>query len=139
MAVMDIDFRDAHERHLEDADHLHSHARYANADHLYGVAAECGMKHLMAGFGMPVRSGDVDLRQDREHADRLWARFESYRSGHHLASRYVLAASNPFHDWSMQQRYASRASFNPSVVAPHAAAAHRVQALVKQAKLDGIV
>lgn len=56
-----------------------------------------------------------------------------------LAARYVLASSNPFHDWSMQQRYAPRASFNPSVVAPHAQAAHRVQALIKQAKLDGIV
>lgn len=137
MAAMRIDFLDAHERHLDDADHLRNGARYANADHLYGVAAECGMKHLMAGFGMKVTNGDVPVA-DRKHADELWARYESYRSGHRLGARYVLASSNPFHDWSIHQRYAPRTSFDRSIVAPHAAAAHRVHVLVKQAKLDGI-
>jgi hypothetical protein len=44
MSPMNTDFLDAHERHHDDADHLHANARHANADHLYGVSAECGLK-----------------------------------------------------------------------------------------------
>jgi len=42
------DFLDAHERHWEDAELLFGNRRWANADHLYGLAAECGLKALWA-------------------------------------------------------------------------------------------
>lgn len=53
---MSVDFLDAHRRHWEDAELLHEHARWANANQLYGIAAECGMKRLMLVFGMPLDS-----------------------------------------------------------------------------------
>ncbi len=80
---MQADFFDAHERHWEDAETLFSHGRYANADHLYGVAAECGLKRLMRSFGMVVDaiSGSPANDKDRQHVNHIWARFESYRNG----------------------------------------------------------
>ena len=37
------DFGDAHSRHREDAELLFREQRWANADHLYGLSAECGL------------------------------------------------------------------------------------------------
>ena len=51
---MQANFLDAHERHWGDAERFFSAGRYANADHLYGMAAECGLKRLMVHFGMAV-------------------------------------------------------------------------------------
>ncbi len=50
------DFLDAHQRHLDDAESLFQAGRLANADHLYGMASECGLKRLMAAFGMTIDS-----------------------------------------------------------------------------------
>lgn len=57
---MQADYLDAHERHWEDAEHLFQSGRWANADHLYGLAAECGLKKLMLAFGM-----SYDTSRDR--------------------------------------------------------------------------
>ncbi len=43
---MQADFLDAHERHWQDAELLLTNQRLANADHLYGMSAECGLKRL---------------------------------------------------------------------------------------------
>ena len=83
---MQADFLDAHERHWYDAELLFTEQRWANADHLYGIAAECGLKRLMVAFGMPfdtVKNRPAEL-SDRSHADSVWARYESYRSGHSI-------------------------------------------------------
>ncbi|WHF34964.1 hypothetical protein [Aeromonas salmonicida] len=47
---MQADFLDAHARHWDDAESLLQAQRWANADHLYGMAAECGLKQLMRVF-----------------------------------------------------------------------------------------
>jgi len=41
---MSIDFLDPHDRHWEDGERLFGVSRWANADHLYGLSAECGLK-----------------------------------------------------------------------------------------------
>ena len=62
---MQADFLDAHKRHWEDAERLFQAQRWANADHLYGMAAECGLKRLMQAFGMPLDvSKDRPLKQE---------------------------------------------------------------------------
>lgn len=61
---MNPDFLDAHDRHWNDAEYLFAALRWANADHLYGLSAECGLKRLMIAFGMPVTtSGNPQRRQ----------------------------------------------------------------------------
>lgn len=138
---MRADFLDAHERHVLDAQCLLNLQRWANADHLYGMAAECGLKRLMLAFGMPYdtskdRPGDAT---DRTHIDNVWSRFESYRSGHHQGAGYILTASNPFADWHVAQRYAHRSSFDEARAKAHQAGSTLVHNLIQKAKREGLI
>ena len=138
---MQVDFQDAHERHWEDAERLLAVQRWANADHLYGMAAECGLKRLMLAFGMlsdPANDMPADKR-DRKHADGVWARFESYRSGHHRGAGFVLPTGNPFADWEVSQRYAHQRNFDAARATAHKAGARLVCQLVKKAVLEGLI
>lgn len=137
---MQVDFLDAHERHWTDAETLFQAQRWANADHLYGMAAECGLKRLMLAFGMPydsVRDRPAKDR-DRVHANKIWARFESYRYGHQGAA-YVLPTPDPFTDWDVAQRYAHQSNFDRARVAAHQAGVRQVRDLVQKAKREGLV
>ncbi len=138
---MHTDFLDAHDRHREDGERLFKVHRWANADHLYGLAAECGLKRLMLIFGMPYDTARdrPDKSQDREHANGIWDRFESYRCGRHRGIAYTLPMPNPFHDWNASQRYAHQSSFDQKLVQSHRAGAQEVCRLIQQAKRDGIL
>jgi hypothetical protein len=48
------DYRDAAERHWEDAGFLINDNRIANTDHLFGMAAECALKAVMQTLGMKL-------------------------------------------------------------------------------------
>ena len=122
---MQSDFLDAHERHWDDAERLFAAGRYANADHLYGVAAECGLKRLMMRFGMVVNTmtGTPVVSQDRQHANNIWVRYESYRSGKVEGVDYGVPTPNPFCNWDVSDRYAHQSNFNQSGVAIHKAGA----------------
>ncbi len=134
---MNSDFMDAFERHWEDAELLLAEQRYANADHLYGMSAECGLKGLMRCFGMKVISG-VPGKEDRRHANEIWTRFEAYRSGHRHGVGYVLP-ENPFGNWDANQRYASRSCFNEADTRTHQEGARIVKRLVEKARKEGIL
>lgn len=137
---MVADFHDAHIRHLTDAEQLHSASRLASADHLYGLAAECGLKRLMLCFGMIARSdGSPDLFQDRKHANELWPRYEAYRSGSQAGTRYALPLSDPFADWAIEQRYAAQINFDSARVINHQVGAQLVKQLIENARLDGLL
>lgn len=137
---MQADFLDAHVRHWDDAERLLDTQRWANADHLYGMAAECGLKRLMMAFGMAPEpaTGSPKLRDDRDHANGIWARFESYRCGHHRGAGYALPSSNPFQDWKVSQRYAHQSNFNRPRAQSHREGAQRVRELVKKAQTEGL-
>lgn len=138
---MQADFLDAHERHWQDAETLFQMQRWANADHLYGMAAECGLKRLMLAFGMPYDTADDRPAQknDRKHADGIWARFEAYRCGHHQGAGYALPAPNPFDNWDVAQRYARQSSFDQARVDAHRTGADWVRGLVHKALRDGLI
>lgn len=137
---MNSDFFDAHQRHWADAERLFHASRWANADHLYGLAAECGLKKLMIVFGMPVNSdGGPFHKFDRVHADTVWARYESYRSGHHQGANYGLPAVNPFLDWDVSQRYVHQNYFDEPRTQPHRRGAEAVRELIKKATLEGLL
>lgn len=139
--MMTADFLDALERHWTDAERLLSVASLANADHLYGISAECSLKRLMMSFGMPVTSvtGEPAVRDDWKHVNQLWARYETYRSGHPSGAQYALPPANPFDDWHISQRYAHQSSFSHSSVLGHQAGARRVRDLIRKARLDGLL
>ncbi|MDD3554386.1 MAG: SAM-dependent methyltransferase [Deltaproteobacteria bacterium] len=137
---MKSDFLDAHERHWQDAETLFWRKRWANADHLYGMAAECGLKRLMLAFGMPydTQNDRPEEKEDRVHANGIWARFESY-SGYHQGAGYALPAPNPFGNWDVAQRYAHQSNFDRERVDAHRKGANSVRGLVHKALLDGLI
>lgn len=138
---MQADFLDAFERHWHDAELLLKSARWANADHLYGVAAECGLKQLMLKFSMTCSTtdGSPDKADDRKHANAVWSRFEHYRSGHVNGAKYVLPNSNPFNDWNVSDRYAHQANFDEQRARDHRSGAASVLQLIQQARYDGLL
>jgi len=137
---MHTDFDDACGRHLNDAELLLTEERWANADHLFGVAAECGLKRLMIAFSMPVEpDGRPAQRSDRKHVDEIWVRYEAYRAGAAAGIHFALASSNPFADWNISQRYWHRVGFNRSRVEPHRNAATAVHKLLATARRDGLL
>lgn len=138
---MSTDFLDAHKRHWEDAELLFTAARWANADHLYGLAAECGLKRLMCAFGMEIdsASGSPARKKDRVHADCIWKRYEAYRSGRHDGVSYPLSSLEPFSDWNIAQRYAPQGDFTQEIAASHRDGAGKVYNLVKKAIWEGLI
>lgn len=138
---MQSNFFDAHRRHWQDAELLFRAERWANADHLYGMAGECGLKQLMLAFGMPF-DDDRDRPQqgsDRKHIEGIWVRYETYRNGHYQGAGYALPGNNPFADWHVAQRYASQSSFSFASVEPHRQGASKIHQLVRKARRDGLL
>jgi hypothetical protein len=137
--MMSADYLDAHNRHWEDAGFLFEELRLANADHLYGMAAECGLKRLMLRFGMCVTtSGSPRNSLDKVHVDGVWGRYATYSTGH-LGAGYTLSGANPFTSWHVSQRYDHRSKFNQTDVADHRSGAKQVRDLLQKATLDGII
>lgn len=139
--TMQADYLDAHLRHWEDATTLYDAQRWPNADHLYGMAAECGLKRIMLAFGMPFdqtrdRPSTVE---DQKHADAMWARFEAYRSGKFSGVDYSLSANNPFANWTASQRYAHRSDFDQGRTQSHQQGAEEVRKLVMKAQQEGFI
>ncbi len=135
---MEADFLDAHERHWQDAEMLRASRRWANSDHLYGFAAECGLKRLMLAFGMPVGQDGSPEQPDKVHADRAWGRYEAYRSGHRDGAAYALPTANPFSDWATHQRYARQAEFDEARTDRHRKGVESVRRMLRDARDNGL-
>lgn len=134
---MRVDFLDAYKRHWEDAEHLFQDQRWANADHLYGLSAECGLKALMKAFGMKVDANSNPIRkQDRVHINKLWARYATYIKGP-VGRGYSLPPCDPFSDWCVDQRYMHQSSFAEDFVKRHKDGANAVKKAIARAKREG--
>ncbi|MCX7896843.1 MAG: SAM-dependent methyltransferase [Rhodocyclaceae bacterium] len=138
---MQADFLDAHARHWEDAERLFQAQRWANADHLYGLSAECGLKRLMLAFGMPydTNKNRPAHRNDRQHANGIWLRYETYRCGHHQGAGYALPSRNPFQNWEVSQRYAHQSHFDQARALEHRSGANAVRQLINKAQKEGLI
>ena len=136
---MPTDFLDAMKRHWRDAELLRSpeQLRLANADHLYGMAAECGLKSLMTKEGMDLDKNPAHKQKYKKHINATWEHFSDFRQGR-LAT-YTLTVSNPFNDWLVDQRYAAEANFNDARVDGYKAGAQQVYDLVERAENDGVL
>ena len=135
------DYTDAHRRHWKDAELLFGQGRWANADHLYGFSAECGLKAVMKSLGMPVDTdGTPQKREHRKHVQDLWPEFGSFAQNRNGA-KYVtlLLQPNPFANWSHHDRYAHRRHFCRANVQPYRDGAKRVCDMVASAKQDGLL
>jgi hypothetical protein len=119
------DYLDAHERHWEDAELLFRQQRLANADHLYGLSAECGLKALWLVFV------DTEVPASaRVHLNHLWPRFVRGVRNRRLSPG--IPRQNPFADWRISQRYASRTHVAPQIVESHREGAQGVRNLIRE-------
>lgn len=138
---MQADYLDAHQRHWEDGELLFEAGRWANADQLYGLSVECGLKRLMLAFGMryDATKDKPEAKVDQVHADGAWVRFESYRCGHHRGVGYGLPNSNGFDGWKIEQRYAHRSNFDAVRAQKYRIGAEQVRQLIRKAQLEGLI
>lgn len=132
------DFLDAFERHRADGELLYNEKRWANADHMYGMAAECGLKAVMVGLGMAVDSTGVPQRPHKVHVDHLWILFSTFATTQGAAAyAAMLPTANPFDDWSVNDRYAHRTNFVQGRVDTHRQGFVQVDEIVITAVMDG--
>ncbi len=138
---MASDFRDASNRHLLDGQLLEGEGRLANADHLFGVSAECSLKAIMIGLGHPTTPSGAP-QGHLDHIDVLLPKFEVLANGlldaRHLS---MMPASGTFGQWSVHQRYWTRADprFTAAKVADLAAGAQQCREVLNELVLDGIL
>lgn len=123
------DFHNAFKRHQNDAGLLWDNHRKANADHLYGLAAECALKALLLKQG-------VELKRCKEHINKLW---DIYISFMQTRKTYSISEENPFADWNVSQRYDNEDSITMEVVQKHRLAVVEVEKIVRKAELDGVL
>jgi hypothetical protein len=138
--MMNEDFLNAHERHWDDAEFLFAKQRWANADHLYGISAECGLKGIIEKFkGGPLDQGEKRHIMESKKPPSAWDTFEMYRSGHQLGSKFAMPANNPFINWETSQRYANQSNFDKSRVELHRKGAELIMEFVITANLEGLL
>ena len=128
--VHPADFANAHLRHWEDAESLFRAGRWANADQLYGLSAECGLKAVMVANGLRVKADKSPRDEYRKHINdnTLWGGFRAFVQGRQTGQLlHHLPQSNPFASWRIANRYANGVHFNKQSVDPHRAAARRVR------------
>jgi hypothetical protein len=145
------DYKDAAERHMADAELLMAQRRWANADHLFGIASECAIKQVMISLGMAkAQDGGPLDRGHRVHMPDLLYAFQTFAQGR-LASRYLQPLSqgairspgthssleNPFGDWLIDQRYSHQSDFTEAIATAHQAAANECMACIVMRNLDG--
>ena len=124
----------SHHRHWRDAEFLFQKCRWANADQLYGLSAECAAKALM-----PLLSLTVTYI----HLDVLWTGFAQAATAAQgrLGARFAhfLPAGAPFLGWSIQNRYAHECHFSKTVVKPYRVAAGKIHMMLQVAQQDGVL
>lgn len=140
-SALQPDFVDAHARHWTDGEILFERERWANADHLYGLSAECGLKAIMVSrrwIGVDAH-GNPD-RPYKIHIDQLWEKFLTLARGR-AEARYIslLSSSNPFRNWHIAQRYVQQGSLNSDIARLHRLGANQVCSLVRAARGDGLL
>ena len=117
---------------------LFAHARWANADQLYGFSAECGLKAVMLALGMRVDPDGVPEQEHRKHVQELWPIFRTFAQRHN-GQWYLqrLTSGEPFDDWSHHDRYASTRHFSRQSTARHQNAAREICIMLQRATQDG--
>lgn len=137
---MSTNFYNAFSRHDADADLLLENGRWANADHHYGLAAECALKAILLQQGIASDNGDISKDKKywpyKQHINKLWDKYQSFMQ---KKNTYVLPTRNPFHDWHINQRYAHENDITEQTARNHGAAVASLKKIVKKAKLDGVL
>jgi hypothetical protein len=132
------DYEDSAARHWNDAELLSKQGRMENADQLYGIAAECAIKTALRHPPTHPNAGEL-ARAYRLHVDELWGKARGNVLPRHFpALPLLLKSTNPFHDWSVCQRYHASGSTTAAMVQRHRKMAQRLLAAVRIKAQGGI-
>jgi hypothetical protein len=139
---MGVDFLDAAYRHWSDAMYLCDGERFATADHLYGLSAECAIKAILVASGVPIEADGSPKRGSlyRCHLPKLWDEFARFSPG--LSARYsTRLGANPFWKWSIDDRYTHHSLVQSDAHRQHEhrESARHVLAVLDLARMDGLV
>ncbi|AKT40571.1 uncharacterized protein CMC5_047270 [Chondromyces crocatus] len=109
-----MNYGEAARRHHRDAETLFAAGRHANADHLYGIAAECALLGILRGSPAARKLFDAEgtvKEPMRRHVNVLWNQLskeaEGLRLGKAMGRLQQHFSVNPFTGWSVRQRYLS--------------------------------
>lgn len=140
------DFKTAARRHHSDAQFLFDDRRWPNADHLAGVAAECGLKAILLhylGARLDSRSRPVwgqNSRRLDSHIKQLWDEVRlvvAGRSAPVFAS--LVTGSAPFADWEIDDRYSDGNTITERRALDHLDTARAIMEVLEQAVRDGVL
>lgn len=144
---MKVDFKNAARRHYLDAELLYDNSRWANADQLYGLSAECILKHIISDLdpnSLDSQTGDfVKKSPHRKHFEQqspskdLWNHFSINFAGR-LAANHPLPNNNEFRDWDIFQRYAHDGCIDQQRTETHRSATISLQNLLQQFFTGGV-
>lgn len=135
---MRVDFKNAARRHFADAQLLEQSNRLANADHLYGISAECALKAIIVEENPaavhPISGEFIDkdywLHFKSTNSKRdLWQVFSVGFAGR-LAAHNPLPSSNPFSDWEIDQRYWADNCFSHVNIIQHSQGCRELQQML---------
>ena len=119
-----VDFHQAARRHFDDAELLLNQTRQANAGHLYGFAAECGVKALLVRKGYPSDpvSGEITEKKSKkfrvhihelnENINMIYTFLDGRGAAKYLA---MIPSIGFFSDWKTDHRYYIESALPPSV------------------------
>jgi hypothetical protein len=140
-------FAVAGQRHLQDAQMLHQQQRWANTDHLSGVAAECGLKAILLEFlggrlnnsGKPTHPTKPP-KHHYGHINVMWSELAATshgRGGAQFAA--LISEACPFSNWDVGERYSDGTHIDETRAGEHLSAAQRILSLHQQARIDGVL
>lgn len=141
-----VNYGQSARRHFHDAEQLLASNRNGNAGHLFGFAAESGLKAILVACGVPTDAdgGIPPGHRLRQHVPMLGDRLVT--EGHlvpdgRFGSVYMAKVNSlgDFQDWSIDHRYWADAALPVQSVPRWRQAAGEVMAMLDQASEDGVL
>lgn len=146
MSAARVDYAQSARRHFHDAEHLLASNRQGNAGHLFGFAAESGLKAVLVACGVST-DADGGIPQGhrlRQHLPVLGDRLVS--DGHlvpdgRFATVYLAKVSSlgNFQDWSIDHRYWADAALPTASVSLWQRCAGEIMVMLDHASEDGVL
>jgi hypothetical protein len=124
---MPEDYAAAAIRHFRDAGLLEQGHRIANADQLFGFAAECAIKRVLVEFPGFAADGKLSGAYHK-HVDVLWnsVPVQSIQKRYPRLAALLRGLPQPFHDWSTANRYGPEGVTSIEAMNRHRQAAARI-------------
>jgi len=124
---MPEDYAAAAIRHFRDGALLEKSRCVANADQLFGFAAECAIKRALEEFPRFLAGGRLSPAYHK-HVNELWdwVHLQSIQRRYPRLVSLLKGLPHPFSDWSTHQRYGHDAVVTAEALARHRRTAARV-------------